>query len=339
MGGAGGFVSAGIGAIATKAAAGLAVAGLVTAGAVEVSQQPARHSKLAAVPHHAVTPTAPAVIQLTAPVTHTASRAPTYRSTVEQIVPKPRKLRAAKATAKLGPRPPDRPQDGPEDPDDGRQDLGQPGRSDRRQGPHHHDARHDHHSGRSRRRQDSDRDRPNGAAAPGAADDANADDHRAADDRADADADADDSHGHEPSAGRAAADDDHAGDQHHHAGAADHDHVASHHHDAPGRRHGIHRRRAGRDRQDLHRDPHSCRRVDGPLAPLAPLLVVAEPDQIDIDQFQAVDMRVGRVVSVDEFPEARVPAWKLTIDFGPEIGMKRSSAQIAHYTREELEGR
>ena len=47
-------------------------------------------------------------------------------------------------------------------------------------------------------------------------------------------------------------------------------------------------------------------------------------------------MRVGRVLSVDEFPEARVPAWKLTIDFGPEVGVKRSSAQITHYSREEL---
>jgi tRNA-binding protein len=47
-------------------------------------------------------------------------------------------------------------------------------------------------------------------------------------------------------------------------------------------------------------------------------------------------MRVGRVLSVDEFPEARVPAWKLTIDFGPELGVKRSSAQITHYSREEL---
>jgi tRNA-binding protein len=60
---------------------------------------------------------------------------------------------------------------------------------------------------------------------------------------------------------------------------------------------------------------------------------------IEFDQFQAVDMRVGRIVEVDEFPEARVPAWKLTIDFGPEIGLKRSSAQITHYSREALSGR
>jgi tRNA-binding protein len=58
---------------------------------------------------------------------------------------------------------------------------------------------------------------------------------------------------------------------------------------------------------------------------------------IDIDHFTAVDMRVGRVTAVDDFPEARVPAWKLTIDFGPEIGTKRSSAQITHYSREELD--
>jgi tRNA-binding protein len=58
---------------------------------------------------------------------------------------------------------------------------------------------------------------------------------------------------------------------------------------------------------------------------------------IDIDHFRAVDMRVGRIVTVDEFPEARVPAWKLTIDFGPELGTRRSSAQITNYSREELE--
>jgi tRNA-binding protein len=57
---------------------------------------------------------------------------------------------------------------------------------------------------------------------------------------------------------------------------------------------------------------------------------------IDFDHFLQVDMRVGRVTAVDEFPEARKPAWKLTIDFGPEIGTKRSSAQITTYTREQL---
>jgi tRNA-binding protein len=60
--------------------------------------------------------------------------------------------------------------------------------------------------------------------------------------------------------------------------------------------------------------------------------------EITWDQFEAVDMRVGRVVGVEEFPEARVPAWKLEIDFGPEIGRKRSSAQITNYTRDQLEG-
>lgn len=59
---------------------------------------------------------------------------------------------------------------------------------------------------------------------------------------------------------------------------------------------------------------------------------------IDIGAFDAVDMRVGRVASVEEFPEARVPAWKLAIDFGPDLGIKRSSAQITHYPREALEG-
>jgi tRNA-binding protein len=60
---------------------------------------------------------------------------------------------------------------------------------------------------------------------------------------------------------------------------------------------------------------------------------------IEFDDFLKVDMRVGRVLAVEDFPEARKPAWKLTIDFGDEIGTKRSSAQITNYAREELEGR
>jgi tRNA-binding protein len=61
--------------------------------------------------------------------------------------------------------------------------------------------------------------------------------------------------------------------------------------------------------------------------------------EITFDQFAAVDIRVGRIVEVEDFPEARRPAWKLRVDFGPELGVKRSSAQIRNYERDELEGR
>jgi len=63
-------------------------------------------------------------------------------------------------------------------------------------------------------------------------------------------------------------------------------------------------------------------------------------ETIDWGDFERVEIRVGTVVAVDDFPEARRPAWKLTIDFGNELGTRRSSAQITTlYTREALVGR
>jgi tRNA-binding protein len=63
-----------------------------------------------------------------------------------------------------------------------------------------------------------------------------------------------------------------------------------------------------------------------------------KPD-IGAEAFFALDLRVGRVVKVEPFPEARKPAWKLTADFGPDVGILHTSAQVTNYSADELRDR
>jgi tRNA-binding protein len=62
--------------------------------------------------------------------------------------------------------------------------------------------------------------------------------------------------------------------------------------------------------------------------------------QIDWNDFQKIELRIGTIIEVEEFPEARKPAWKLTVDYGDEFGVRRASAQITDlYSSEELIGK
>jgi tRNA-binding protein len=78
--------------------------------------------------------------------------------------------------------------------------------------------------------------------------------------------------------------------------------------------------------------------IDPDRLPYAPETLDRKPD-VGPEAFFAVDMRAGRVVGVEPFPEARKPAWKLTVDFGPVVGTLRTSAQVTNYTADELTGR
>lgn len=79
-------------------------------------------------------------------------------------------------------------------------------------------------------------------------------------------------------------------------------------------------------------------RIDPHARPYDPASQPPKPE-VGAEGFFALDLRVGRVTDVQPFPEARDPAWKLTVDFGPHLGELRTSAKVTNYTAGELLGR
>jgi tRNA-binding protein len=78
--------------------------------------------------------------------------------------------------------------------------------------------------------------------------------------------------------------------------------------------------------------------VDDGVGPYDPRILARKQD-IGVDAFFSLDMRAGRVLAAEPFPEARKPSYKLAVDFGPVIGTLRTSAQVTNYRAEDLVGR
>lgn len=79
-------------------------------------------------------------------------------------------------------------------------------------------------------------------------------------------------------------------------------------------------------------------RIDADALPYA-VDKLGPKDDVTIDDFFALDLRTGKVTAVEDFPEARKPAYKIVVDFGPRIGTLQTSAQVTNYSKEELVGR
>jgi tRNA-binding protein len=78
--------------------------------------------------------------------------------------------------------------------------------------------------------------------------------------------------------------------------------------------------------------------IDAETLPYA-LDKLPKKEDVGAEGFFALDLRAGRVTQVEDFPEARNPSWKVTVDFGPLVGELKTSAKITNYTRDELQGR